>query len=106
LLTVRGIEGVTVSDNALRSGRIKYKCNPRRAGLRIDSNSVCNRSVCVRMQKIMKVSKIPTSKKLQWIIKRMSPEQIKLIQPQITDVFAQYKRSQFKVIRGGSRRNK
>lgn len=51
----------------------------------------------------MKVSKIPTPKKLQWIFKRMLAEQINLIQAQISDMFVQYKRSQFKLIRGNRR---
>jgi len=64
-----------------------------------------HRLAYVRSQ-IMNVSKIPTPKKLQWILKRMSPEQIKLIQAEISGVFAAYKRSQFKVIRGGKRPKK
>jgi hypothetical protein len=43
-------------------------------------------------------TKLPSPRTLRHIIKQLTPEQIKLLQPQISDVFAQRKRSQFKLI--------
>ena len=42
-------------------------------------------------------------KKLWQILKRLKPEQLKVLKAEAADILAQYKRSQFKVIRGGRR---
>lgn len=49
------------------------------------------------------MQKIPTPKETLQIVKRLTPEQRKRIEAEIADAFAQYRRSQFKLIRGGKR---
>ena len=49
-------------------------------------------------------TKLPSPRTLRNIIKQLTPEQIKLLQPHISDVFAKQKRSQFKLIHGRRRK--
>ena len=49
------------------------------------------------------MEKTPTPKETIQIVKRLTPEQRRRIEAEIADAFAQYRRSQFKLIRGGKR---
>jgi hypothetical protein len=49
------------------------------------------------------MEKTTRPKEVIQIIKRLTPEQRRRIEAEIADAFAQYKRSQFKLIRGGKR---
>lgn len=51
-------------------------------------------------------SGLPSPRKLQQIIKKLTPKQFKLIQANIVEASAQFRRSQFKLIRGRGRKSK
>jgi hypothetical protein len=50
--------------------------------------------------------KIPTPKEVREIWQRLTPEQRKMIEDEITEAIARFRRSQFKLVRGGRRENK
>lgn len=50
-------------------------------------------------------AKIPTSKKLRAALKKLKPEQLSILKFRISDVFAQHKHAQFKLIRGSPARS-
>jgi hypothetical protein len=51
-------------------------------------------------------SKILTPKEVREIWQRLTPEQRKMIEDEITEAIAKFRRSQFKLVRGGRRENK
>jgi hypothetical protein len=51
-------------------------------------------------------SKILTPKEVREIWQRLTPEQRKMIEDEITEAVARFRRSQFKLVRGGRRENK
>jgi hypothetical protein len=50
--------------------------------------------------------KIPTPKEVREIWQRLTPEQRELIEEEIAEAIAKFRRSQFKLARGGRRENK
>jgi hypothetical protein len=50
--------------------------------------------------------KIPTPKEVREIWKRLTPEQRKMIEEEITKAIAKFRRSQLKLVRGGRRDTK
>jgi hypothetical protein len=50
--------------------------------------------------------KIPTPKEVREIWQRLTPEQRKMIEEEISEEIARFRRSQFKLVRGGQRENK
>jgi hypothetical protein len=50
--------------------------------------------------------KIPTPKEVREIWQRLTPEQRKMIEEEISEAIARFRRSQFKLVRGGRRGNK
>jgi hypothetical protein len=50
--------------------------------------------------------KIPTPKEVRGIWQRLTPEQRKMIEEEIAEAIARFRRSQFKLAGGGRRENK
>jgi hypothetical protein len=50
--------------------------------------------------------KIPTLKEVREIWQRLTPEQRQMIEEEISEAIARFRRSQFKLVRGGRRENK
>jgi hypothetical protein len=50
--------------------------------------------------------KIPTPKEVREIWQRLTPEQRKMIEDEISEAIARFRRSQLKLVRGGRRENK
>jgi hypothetical protein len=48
-------------------------------------------------------SQLPSPRKLQQIIKRLTPEDAKNIERQLEEMRARFRRSQFKIVRAGRR---